>query len=116
MRDLLTPPNKGNDKRDDKDKDKNQDKDPKDLREVRFATKPTKGGRCLVGEEGCPCRGVQIDPEGTVLACGCDDAPVIGTVAEGITDRRFLDYPLFTGCHMDTRPAAKQGRARARAS
>jgi hypothetical protein len=94
--------------------------DPEDRREVRFGPRLTKGGRCLEGEEGCACAGFQILPDGKVRACGCEAAPVIGSVDEGITDARFRrGYDPFAGCYKEviTRPArpARPPRARRRA-
>lgn len=74
--------------------------DKMDQREIRSVTHPIKGGRCEDGLEGCCCNSIQIEPDGVIKACGCKNAPVIGSVEEGFTDTEFLEgYDIFEGCY-----------------
>jgi hypothetical protein len=52
-----------------------------DYREIRNVTgNERRGGRCDWGIEACVCPDIIIMPDGTLKACGCDDAPTFGTV------------------------------------
>ena len=55
--------------------------DCREIRNVsRHGSNPTLAGRCDWGEEGCVCGDIMVLPDGTVRACGCDDAPIFGNV------------------------------------
>jgi len=56
--------------------------DNNDCREIRNVDgKEINAGRCDFGkDDGCVCPGVLIEPDGTIRACGCADAPKFGTV------------------------------------
>lgn len=52
-----------------------------DCREIRDVTgKEINAGRCDFGEEGCVCPDIIIKPDGSIMACGCDDAVSFGHV------------------------------------
>jgi len=53
-----------------------------DCREIRNVDgREINGGRCDFGRDGdCVCPGLIIEPDGTIKACGCEDAPIFGTV------------------------------------
>lgn len=58
----------------------------KDQREIRDVTgKEVIGGRCDFGDDGrCTCPGIMCKPNGDIIACGCDDAPIFGNINESI--------------------------------
>ena len=53
----------------------------RDLREIRdVSDNIVNAGRCNFGEDGCVCSEIIITPDGTIMGCGCDDAPSFGNV------------------------------------
>lgn len=54
-----------------------------------YTKDPIRAGRYLDlmgeddGEEGCVCSEVVIKPNGDIMACGCEDAPLMGNVNNG---------------------------------
>lgn len=58
------------------------DNNTPDCREIRNVEPHIiKTGRATWGDENdCVCEGIMIEPDGTIKACGCDDAPSLGTV------------------------------------
>ncbi len=56
-----------------------------DLRGIRTIDYPINSGRCDFGHyDGCICSDVVIKPDGKLRFCGCDEAPIIGSVSRGI--------------------------------
>ena len=53
-----------------------------DGRGIRNVTaREINAGRCDFGsDEGCVCQDLIVEPDGTIKACGCEDAPTFGTV------------------------------------
>ena len=83
-----------------------------DLREIRMIKIPYKGGRATKMKEtrkGCPCQGIQFRVNGHIYPCGCDDAPKIGTVDDGIIGLEYKYYDLFTGCYKRSNPVKEKG-------
>lgn len=67
-----------------------------DYREIRDVTgREIIAGRCEEGEEGCVCEGLMIEPNGDIKACGCDDAPTLGTIFKPCIPE---DWETYT-CH-----------------
>lgn len=64
--------------------------DTHDYREIREIPEPVAQGRgAKVGDRhDCVCSCVMVKPDGTLRYCGCDNAPVIGNVSEGV-DPKF---------------------------
>lgn len=55
--------------------------DSPDGREIRDVTdKEIKVGRCKDGRDGCICEDLIVRPDGTIRACGCENAPSFGNV------------------------------------
>jgi len=55
---------------------------------LRKVVIPVRQGRALNlrnAKGGCTCSDLIVKPDGSVWLCGCDDAPVVGSVQEGIT-------------------------------
>lgn len=80
-----------------------------DLRSIRSVEKPLYGGRAKTFDkdklrEGCPCNQTQIKVNGDIYPCGCEDAPNIGSIQEGITDKQWKYYDIFLGCWKETNP------------
>ena len=78
-----------------------------DLREVRSVQIPIRGGRAATMDtlrEGCPCPGLQVKVDGSLYTCGCDDAPKIGTVDDGIKEEKYRYYNIFEGCYNRKNP------------
>lgn len=76
-------------------------KDPlNDKRIIKTMTTLYKGGRAKEGYLGCCCRYPQVHPNGTITMCGCEDAPMIGTVKAGLYDE-FKDIPFYGICHKE---------------
>lgn len=72
-----------------------------DLREIRTAIIPYYGGRAKNLKpvvHFCPCVGINFEPNGDILACGCDDSPVIGHYRHGIKGREWKYYDINNGC------------------
>jgi len=52
-----------------------------DLREIRDVTgKEVNAGRCNFGAQRCVCPDLIVEVDGTLRPCGCENAPVFGTV------------------------------------
>lgn len=82
-----------------------------DKREIRTVIIPFKGGRASKLPESldyCPCPGVQFRPNGDVYPCGCDEAPVIGTVDSGINGVQYAYFDVFRGCYKKRNPLTKE--------
>ncbi|GAG28192.1 unnamed protein product, partial [marine sediment metagenome] len=82
-----------------------------DLREVRSVKVPIRGGRAATMttlREGCPCPGVQVKVDGGIYTCGCEDAPNIGTVKDGIKEEKYRYYNLFEGCFKGDNPLMEE--------
>ena len=76
--------------------------DPNDRREIRTVILPYAGGRAVqfeVSTKSCPCPGFQFVPSGDIYPCGCDDAPIIGTVDSGVKDIQYKYYSMHDGCY-----------------
>lgn len=59
--------------------------DSHDGREIRDVTgKEVKAGRCDFGSDKCICEDLIVKPDGTLKACGCEDAPSFGNVNDEI--------------------------------
>lgn len=69
-----------------------------DNRQIRTVKSQYKVGFSKTGIENCCCRQIQIQPTGHITMCGCDDAPVIGTVEEGFSEK-YNSIPWYGGCH-----------------
>ena len=54
-----------------------------DGRSMRVTRNTIQMGRSKSGVISCCCPVVQVRPNGTMTACGCPDAPVVGTVKDG---------------------------------
>jgi len=76
------------------------EKDASNAKEIRTVVYPYAGGRCDTGVKSCPCRGVQIRPNGNIFACGCEDAPMVGTVKDGFFEE-YKDIPWFDKCYKE---------------
>ena len=57
---------------------------PNDYREIRNVKEPYRAGRWKDGPRKCVCPDLVINPDGTILQCGCMDAPKLGHVRDGI--------------------------------
>ena len=56
-------------------------KNDEDMRNIRTVTgSEILSGRCDWGTDGCICPDLIIKPNGDIMACGCDDAPKLGSV------------------------------------
>ena len=76
--------------------------DQSDKREIRTVLLPLKGGKAKgyeTGREGCPCPGIHFLPDTSIYPCGCDDAPKIGDVDNGVKDIQYKYYDMTTGCY-----------------
>jgi hypothetical protein len=76
-----------------------------DRREVRSVKIPINSGRAAYVPEtrkGCCCPGLKVVPNGDIFACGCEDAPNIGTVKTGVEDPQYKYYDAFGGCYKKT--------------
>jgi hypothetical protein len=82
-----------------------------DRREIRSVKRPIRTEK-VKGisdmRDGCCCPGLRIVPNGDFYACGCDDAPRIGSLDEGITDLQYKYYDIFNGCHKAMNPEYKE--------
>jgi hypothetical protein len=61
------------------------------IREVVIPIRAGRAKRLPAGltKDGCPCEGWVVRPNGAIYACGCSDAPCIGSVhGVDITDER----------------------------
>jgi hypothetical protein len=90
-----------------------EDEDSCDGRSIRTVKKPFPGGRAKDfapedRREGCPCNELQIKVNGDLYPCGCDDAPLIGTVDDGITDEKWRYYDVFLGCWKEQNPMMRR--------
>ena len=56
--------------------------------------KPINSGRCDWGDDGCPCEGMFIKPNGDIHQCGCEESPKLGN----INDESF-DYSWEFECY-----------------
>lgn len=77
---------------------------PTDKRGVRTVIAPFRGGRARklpTLREGCPCPGIHLWPDGNIIACGCDDSPVIGTIDNDVADIQYRFYDIFNGCYKE---------------
>lgn len=78
----------------------NADTDQRGIRDVTGMIKP--GGRatknelvCAGEEDGCGCSDKIIKPNGDIVFCACDNAPVIGTVFDYNPPNWAYDYDCF---------------------
>ena len=75
-----------------------------DSREIRNVTgNEINAGRCDFGKNGCACEDIIIEPDGTVRACGCEDAPTFGNIN---TEVNIPDDWEQGTCHKE-QPGAK---------
>jgi len=75
---------------------------PTDRREIRTVLIPYSGGRAAKmwnSTKSCPCPGFQFVPSGGIYPCGCDDAPEIGTVDDGVKEIQYKYYDINNGCY-----------------
>lgn len=70
-----------------------------DSRTILTVLQPYTGGRWRDGVDHCLCVHMMVTPNGDVYPCGCEDAPKIGDIYNGITDERFKDYPTYGMCY-----------------
>jgi len=80
-------------------------KNPNDHREIRTVIIPINGGRArklFHTRKDCPCPGIHFKPNDNIYPCGCDDAPIVGTVKDGIQDIQYKYYDLNNGCYKKT--------------
>ena len=57
------------------------DNDQRGIRDV--TNREINNGRCDFGEDGCICPDLVCKPNGSVYACGCDGAPLVGNIIAG---------------------------------
>ncbi len=74
-------------------------KEKGDNRGIRTMAIFYKNGRGYsTGIDGCCCKQIQVQPTGIITMCGCDDAPVIGSVENGFFEQ-YKDIPWKGICH-----------------
>ncbi len=81
--------------------------DVNDKREIRTVLLPIGGGRGKsnkTARQGCPWPGAHFSPDESIFSCGCEDAPVIGTVDKGVQDIQYKYLDMATGCYKTTSP------------
>ena len=73
-----------------------------DKREIRTVLLPIGGGRGKDNKNarlGCPCPGFHFVPDESIFPCGCEDAPSIGNIDDGVTDIQYKYYDINAGCY-----------------
>jgi len=64
------------------------------VKHIENVTAVGRGKNIIDSKEGCLCPSIIIQPDGSIKQCGCEDAPIIGTVYD-------LDLQFEFNCHKD---------------